>query len=63
MEEDRVQLTYWKKNSKKTLGRWEKNTGLDPKKKYVSLCTIFDSAQDKLYWRAMVNATFILRVS
>ena len=51
---------------KRPLGRprrgWEENIGIDLEEIGISAGNWVDSAQDKNYWRALVNAALILRV-
>ena len=42
--------------------RWEENIGVDFKEIGISTRNRIYSAQDRDYWRALVNATFNLRV-
>jgi hypothetical protein len=43
--------------------RWEGNIRMDLKKIGVHMINWVDSAQDRDFWRALVNATLNLRVS
>ena len=51
---------------KRSLGRprrrWEGNIRMDPKEIGINAVNWVDSAQDRDYWRARVNAAFNLRV-
>jgi len=42
--------------------RWEDNIRKDLKEIGINMRNWFDSAQDRDYWRALVNATLNLRV-
>ena len=52
---------------KRTLGRprrrWEDNIRMDPKEICINAKNWVDSAQDRDYWRALVNSALNLRVS
>ena len=54
-------------NGKRPLGRprrrWEDNTRMDLEEKGISAGNWVDLAQDRNYWRALVNAALNLRVS
>ena len=56
-----------KPTGKRPLGsprrRWEDNIGMDLKKIGINTRNWVDSAQDRNYWRALVNAALNLRVS
>ena len=41
---------------------WEVNIRMDLEEKGINAGNWFDSAQDRNYWRALVNATLNLRV-
>ena len=43
--------------------RWEDNIRMDIEEIGINAGNWFDSAQDRNYWRALVNATLKLRVS
>ena len=43
-------------------GRWEDNIKMDLEEISISAGNWIDSAQDRNYWRAFVNAAFDLRV-
>ena len=55
-----------KPTGKRSLGtprrRWEENIRMDLKEIGISTRNWIDSAQDRDYWRALVNATLNLRV-
>ena len=42
--------------------RWEDNTRMDLEEKGINAGNWVDSAQDRNYWRALVNAALNLRV-
>ena len=42
--------------------RWEDNIRMDLKEIGINAGNLFDSAQDRNYWRALVNAALNLRV-
>ena len=42
--------------------RWEDNIGMDLEEMGISAGNWVDSAQDRNYWRDLVNATLNLRV-
>ena len=56
-----------KPTGKRTLGRprrrWEDNTRVDLKETCINTRNCADSAQDRDYWRDLVNAALNLRVS
>jgi hypothetical protein len=68
MEEDRsaFKILIGKPAGKKPLGRprrrWEDNIRMDLKEMGINTRNWVDSAQDRDYWRALVNAALILRV-
>ena len=43
--------------------RWEDNIRMDLEEIGINTCNWVDSAQDRDYWRALVNATLNLPVS
>ena len=43
--------------------RWEENIRMDLEEIGINVGNWVDSAQDRNYWRALVNATLNLRVS
>ena len=43
--------------------RWENNIRMDCKEIDINTRNWFDLAQDRNYWRALVNAAFNLRVT
>ena len=43
--------------------RWEDSIRRDIKKTIIYTTNFVDSAQDRIYWRALVNAALNLRVS
>ena len=47
---------------KRPLGRWEDNIRMDLKEIGINTRNWIDSAQDRNYWRALVNAALNLRV-
>ena len=55
----------WIQTGKRPLGRprsrWEDNIRMDLKAIGINTRSWVDSAQDRDYWRAIVNATFNLR--
>ena len=68
MEEGRsaFKLLTGKHTSKRPLGRprhrWEDNIRMDLKEIGINAGNWVDSAQDRNYWRALVNAALNLRV-
>ena len=58
-----VNYTYRKETFRKVLARWEDNIKLDLKEIGVDTSNCVDSAQDRDYWRALVNVALNLRVS
>ena len=42
--------------------RWEDNIRMDLEEMSINAGNCFDSAQDRNYWRALVNEALILRV-
>ena len=42
--------------------RWEENIRMDPEEIGINAGNWVDSAQDRYYWRALVNAALDLRV-
>ena len=68
MEEGRSALNILtgKPTGKRPLGRsrrkWEDNIRMDLKEIYISTSSWVDSAQDRDYWRVLVNAVLNLRV-
>ena len=42
--------------------RWEDTIRMDLKEKGINTGNLVDSAQDRDYWRALVNAALILRI-
>jgi hypothetical protein len=42
--------------------RWEDNIRMDPKEIGINMRNSVDLAQDRVYWRALVNAALNLRV-
>ena len=68
MEEGRsgFKVLTGKPTGKRPLGipriRWENNIAMDLKEISINTRNWVDSAQDKDYWRALVNATLNLRV-
>ena len=42
--------------------RWEDNIGIDLEEIGINVGNWVDSAQDRVYWRALVNAALNLRV-
>ena len=42
--------------------RWEDNIRMDFEEKGINAGNLVDSAQDRNYWRALVNAALNLRV-
>ena len=69
MEEGRsaFKILTGKRKEKRPLGRprrrWEDNIRMDLKEICINVGNWVDSAQDRNYWRALVNATLNLRVS
>ena len=69
MEESRsdFKISIGKPTGKRTLGSprrtWEDNIRLDLEEIDIHSGNWVDSAQDRDYWRALVNATLNLRVS
>ena len=69
MEEGRsaFKILTGKFTGKKPLGRprrrWEENIRMDLKKLSVNTSDLIDSAQDREYWRAVVNAALNLLIS
>ena len=55
-----------KPTGKRPLGksrrRWEDNIRMDLEEIGINACNWVDSAQDRNYWRALVNAALNLRV-
>ena len=68
MEEDRsaFEILTGKPTGKRPLGRprrrWEDNIRMDLEKIGINAGNWVDSAQDRNYWRALVNATLNLQV-
>ena len=68
MEEGRsaLKILTGKSKGKRPLGRpshrWEDNIRMDLEEISVNAGNWVDSAQDRDYWRALVNAAFNLRV-
>ena len=68
MEESRsaFKILTGKSTGKRPLGRprrrWEDNTRMDLEEIFISAGNWIDSAQDRNYWRALVNAALNLRV-
>ena len=68
MEEDRsaFKILTGKPTGKRPLGRprrrWVDNIRMDLEEIGISAGNWVDSAQDRNYWRALVNAALILRV-
>ena len=68
MEEGRsaFKLLTGKPTGKRTLGRprrgWEENIRMDLERIGINAGNWVDSAQDRNYWRALVNAALIFRV-
>ena len=68
MEEGRsaFKILTGKPTGKRLLGRprrrWEDNIRMDLEEKCINAGNWVDSAQDRNYWRALVNATLNLRV-
>ena len=68
MEEGRsaFKMLTGKPTGKRPLGRarcrWENNIGMDLEEIGISVGNWADSAQDRYYWRAVVNAALNLRV-
>ena len=68
MEEGRsaFKIVTGKPTGKRPLGRprhrWENNIRMDLEEICVSAGNLVDSAQDRNYWRALVNAALNLRV-
>ena len=52
-----------KTKGKRSLGRWEDNIRMDPKEVGINTRNLVNSAQDRDYWRALVNSVLNLRVS
>ena len=42
--------------------RWEDNIRMNPKEIGINAANLVDSAQDRNYWKALVNAALNLRV-
>ena len=69
MEESRsaFRISTGKPTGKRLLGRprrsWEENIKMDLKEIGINKTNWVDSAQDRDYWRALVNAAFNLRIS
>ena len=67
MEEGRsaFKILTGKPTGKRPLGerRWEDNIRMDLKEIGINVGNWVDSAQDKDYWRALVNAALILRAT
>ena len=69
MEEGRsgFKILTGKPTGKKPLGRprrrWENNIRIDLKEICINTTNWVDLAQDRNYWRALVNAAWNLRVS
>jgi hypothetical protein len=42
--------------------RWEDNIRMNPKEISINTRNWVDSAQDRVYWKALVNAAYNLRV-
>ena len=69
MEEGRsvFKILKGKHTGKRTLGRprrrWEDNMRMDLEEIGINAGNWVDSAQDRNYWRALVNAALNLRVS
>ena len=69
MEEGRsaFKILTGKPTGKRLLGRprrrWEENIRMDLEEIGINVGNWVDSAQDRNYWRALVNATLNLRVS
>ena len=68
MEESRsaFKILIGKPTGKRPLGRprrrWEDNFRMDPEEISINAGNWVDSAQDRNYWRALVNAALNLRV-
>ena len=64
MEEDRSTFTILsgKRTGKRPSRRWEDNIRMDPKEIGISTRNWVGSAEDRGYWRALVNAALNLRV-
>ena len=68
MEEGRsaFKILTMKPTGKRPLGRrrrrWEDNIRMDLEEIGINAAKLVDSAQDRDYWRALVNATLNLRV-
>ena len=68
MEEDRTafKILTGKPTGNKPLGRprrrWEDNIRMDLEEIGINTGNLIDSAQDRNYWRALVNATLKLRI-
>ena len=54
--------TYWKRRLGRPRHRWEDNIRMDLKEIGINTRNWVDSAQDRYYWRALVNAALNLRV-
>ena len=60
-------LIIWRATGKRPLGRprsrWEDNIRTDLEEIGINAGNWVDSAQDRYYWRALVNAALNLRVT
>ena len=68
MEEGRsaFKILTGKLSGKRPLGRprrrWEENVRMDPKEVGINMSNWVVSAQDRDYWRSIMNATLNLRI-
>ena len=68
MEEGRsaLKILTGKPTGKRPLGRprrrWEDNIRMDLEEIFINAGNYVDSAQDRNYWRALVNAALNLRI-
>ena len=62
-----LKILTGKRTGKRPLGRprrsWEDSIRMDLEERGINVGNWVDSAQDKDYWRALVNAALNLRVS
>ena len=65
MEEGRCafKILTGKRPLRRPRRRWEDNIRIDLKEKCIDTWNCVDSAQDRGYWRVLVNAALNLRVS